>query len=76
MKGDKGDPGSSGTTYVRWGHTVCPPGAKRIYHGKATGSKYNLGGGTDQTLCLPNDPEYFPGDTLNTNAAFGTLVEV
>ena len=64
VKGEKGERGSSGATYVRWGRTVCPPGVQRIYSGIASGSKYNLGGGTDQTLCLPNDPEYFPGDTL------------
>ena len=44
VKGDKGDPGSSGATYVRWGRTVCPPGAERVYSGKAGASKYNLGG--------------------------------
>ena len=27
----------------------------------------------DQTLCLPHDPEYFPGDTLYSTAALGTL---
>ena len=58
VKGEKGEHGSSGATYVRWGRTVYPPGAERIYFGKAGGSKYNLGGGTDQTLCMPNDPEY------------------
>ena len=73
VKGDKGERGSSGATYVRWGRTVCQSGAERIYNGKATGSKDSLGGGTDQTLCLPNDPEYFPGDILNSNAGFGTL---
>ena len=74
VKGDKGDAGSSGTTYVRWGRTVCPPGAERIYFGLASGSKVGLGGGTDESLCLPNDPEYLSHDT--SNRAMGTLYGV
>ena len=56
---------------MRWGRSVCPSGAETIYNGIASGSKYNLDGGSDQTLCLPNDPEYFSGDTLKSHA--GTL---
>ena len=58
---------------MRWGRSVCPSGVEKVYNGIASGSKYNLGGGTDQTLCLPTsrDPEYYPGDTLRSHA--GTL---
>ena len=56
---------------MRWGRSVCPPGAETIYNGLASGSKYDLDGGSDQTLCLPKDPEYFPGDTLKSHQ--GTL---
>ena len=66
-----GATGSSGITYVRWGRSVCPSGAERIYNGIASGSKYNLGGGTDQTLCMPSNPQYYYGDSLTSHP--GTL---
>ena len=58
---------------MRWGHSVCPSGVEKVYNGIASGSKYDLGGGTDQTLCLPtsHDPDYHPEDTLKSHA--GTL---
>ena len=74
VKGDTGDAGSSGATYVRWGHTVCPPGAERIYEGLASSTANSVDGGTDQSLCLPNDPEYLSNDT--SNWALGTLYHI
>ena len=50
VKGDKGDSGSSGATYVRWGRTMCPPGAERIYEGLASTTANSVGGGTDESL--------------------------
>ena len=73
-KGEKGERGSSGATYVRWGRTVCPPGAERIYEGLASSTANSVGGGTDESLCLPNDPEYLSNDT--TNWALGTLYDI
>ena len=58
VKGEKGERVSSGATYVRWGRTVCPPGAERVYTGLASSTGNNVDGGTDQSLCLSNDPEY------------------
>ena len=51
-----------------WGRTECPKGhgAEKIYSGVASGSKYDLGGGTDQTLCLPNNPQYWDTDRLTS----------
>ena len=74
VKGDKGDAGSSGATYVRWGRTVCPPGAERIYTGLASSTGNNVDGGTDESLCLPNDPEYLSHDV--SNFAMGTLYHI
>ena len=74
MKGDKGECVSSGATYVRWGRTVCPPGAERIYFGLASSTGNNVDGGTDESLCLPYDPEYLSNDT--SNWAVGTLYHI
>ena len=74
VKGEKGDAGSSGATYVRWGRTVCPPGAERIYTGLASSTGNTVGGGTDESLCLPNDPEYLSHDI--SNFAMGTLYHI
>ena len=61
-------------TYVRWGRSVCPKGVERLYVGLASGTGNTVGGGTDQTLCLPNDPQYLSHDT--SNYAMGTLYHV
>ena len=71
-KGDPGIPGppgtssrndSGGTTYVRWGRTDCPNGAQVLYSGYASGSRYNEHGGTSDTHCLPETPQYLSHDT-------------
>ena len=56
--GPKGDMGSSGVVYIRWGRTICPNGADRVYHGRAAGSSFNTKGGTSDFLCLPETPQY------------------
>ena len=67
-KGDAGPPGpqgapgitSGGVTYVRWGRTTCPntPGTELVYTGRAAGSSHDQKGGTNDHLCLPEQPEY------------------
>ena len=58
MTGPKGDKGSSGVVYIRWGRTTCPNGADRVYYGRAAGSQYYTKGGTSDFLCLPETPQY------------------
>ena len=67
-KGEKGDmgeqeppgPSSGGVTYVRWGQTTCPntTGTELVYAGRAAGSYYQRKGGTNDHLCLPEEPQY------------------
>ena len=60
--GEQGPPGprSGGVTYVRWGRTTCPntTGTELVYAGRAAGSHYNQKGGTNDYLCLPEEPQY------------------
>ena len=64
-KGDMGEqgapgPSSGGVTYVRWGRTTCPntTGTELVYAGRAAGSHFQQKGGTNDYLCLPEEPEY------------------
>ena len=52
-------PLSGGATYIRWGKSSCPEvtGTELVYTGKARGSRYTCGGGSNY-LCLPKIPEY------------------
>ena len=65
MPGQKGDPGPQvgGAVYTRWGRTVCGNGATLVYAGRAAGTKYNVKGGTSDTLCMPETPQYLSTDT-------------
>ena len=51
-----------GTTYIRWGRTVCPniTGTDFVYDGLAAGSHYNNRGGGANYICVANgdDAEY------------------
>ena len=57
VQGEKGDT-NSGTTYIRWGHDDCPSGTGVAYAGRAAGTKWDSKGGTNEYLCLPNNPRY------------------
>ena len=60
--------------YTRWGRTVCPQGATLVYAGRAAGTNYNVKGGTSDTLCMPETPQYLSTDTTDTFIArFGGL---
>ena len=52
-----------GSTYIRWGRTVCPnnTGAELVYSGRAAGSDWTANGGGSNLLCLPDDPDYLNG---------------
>ena len=69
QKGSKGDAGSSGVTYIRWGRTVCPQGTSLVYTGVAAGTKWDVRGGTSDTLCLAGNPQYKSGDGSSRYAA-------
>ena len=69
LRGSKGDAGSSGVTYIRWGRTVCPQGTSLLYTGVAAGTKWDIKGGTSDTLCLAGNPQYKSGDASSSNAA-------
>ena len=60
--GEQGPPGprSGGVTYVRWGRTTCPDtnGTELVYAGRAAGSHFTHKGGTNDYLCLPEEPQY------------------
>ena len=65
MKGDPGTQGppgprSGGAAYIRWGRTTCPnvTGTELIYAGRAAGTHFTQKGGTNDYLCLPDNPQY------------------
>ena len=62
-KGDRG-PISGGVTYVRWGMIECPNDTTLVYAGIAAGTKYEIHGGTSNTLCMPKQPEYMSEQTI------------
>ena len=70
QKGSKGDAGSSGVTYIRWGRTVCPKGTSLVYSGVAAGTKWDVIGGTSDTLCLASNPQYKAGDASSSTTSW------
>ena len=73
--GPPGTPGTSGgTTYIRWGRTVCPnvTGTDLVYDGLAVGTHYTQRGGGANYICVANGAaaEYHPeATTTNSNQA-------
>ena len=57
-----------GTTYTRWGRTVCPKtGSELVYSGYAGGSHFSHMGGAASMLCLSRVPQWGRyNDRLNT----------
>ena len=47
-----------GSTYTRWGRTVCPEGAILVYDGYAAGGHYKHKGSGSNYLCLSKDPTW------------------
>ena len=65
---------SGGTTYIRWGRTVCPneTGTELVYDGIAAGSLGSAAGGGANYICMANgdDVEYHDeATTTNLNLA-------
>ena len=60
--------GSGGSTYVRWGRTVCPtiPGTSLVYSGYAAGGHYYQSGSGANYICLSQTPEYLDFSTADT----------
>ena len=78
IQGPQGPPGPSGggVVYTRWGRTTCPdtPGTELVYEGRAAGSYYSQGGGSNY-LCLPDDPDYdlaYTAGTQSNSPLYGT----
>ena len=69
--GEKGDSGSQpgGAVYTRWGRTTCPTGATLVFTGRAAGADYLPAGGTSDTFCMPETPQYLSMDTAATHAS-------
>ena len=71
--GPTGPPGSSntssGTTYVRWGRTVCPniTGTELVYDGFTAGTYFSTQGGGAEYVCAAKgaDAEYHPEATTH-----------
>ena len=69
--GEQGPPGptSGGTTYIRWGRTVCPnvTGTELVYEGLTAGSHIEHRGGGANYICIANgdDIEYQPEATTS-----------
>ena len=61
--GPPGPPGpvtqSGGLVYTRWGRTVCPGGASRVYSGRVAGTYYGHKGGASNYICMGDIPQYF-----------------
>ena len=63
----------AGVTYVRWGrgHGECPDGARELYYGRAAGTRYNAEGGTNDYLCLPENPQYLASIEMHNSDIYG-----
>ena len=70
----------SGSTYVRWGRTVCPTvnGTQKVYDGFAAGDHYTHSGGPSELLCLPREPTWgkYNDNYLGHSFVYGTEYEV
>ncbi|KAK7503736.1 hypothetical protein BaRGS_00004859, partial [Batillaria attramentaria] len=49
---------SQGSTFVRWGRTVCPPGSDIIHTGYAGGAGYTNSGSGANRVCLTDKPVF------------------
>ena len=75
--GPPGPPGTmgGGVSYVRWGRTVCPTGAERVYYGRMGASHFTHEGGGGNFICMPETgPEYLRSATgvRDYSYVFGT----
>ena len=69
--GEKGDSGTQpgGAVYTRWGRTTCPTETNLVYAGRAAGAHYSEDGGSSDTLCMPEIPQYLSTDTAATHVS-------
>ncbi|XP_053378710.1 short-chain collagen C4-like [Mercenaria mercenaria] len=63
-----------GSTYTRWGRTVCPTGATLVYDGYVAGGHYTHTGSGVNYLCLPKDPTWgrYIGGFQTADRIYGT----
>ena len=52
-----------------------PNGCTLVYAGRVAGTKYNVKGGTSDTLCIPETPQYHSTDTTANHVALLRGVE-
>ena len=70
---------SFGSTYTRWGRTMCPGnGTHMVYAGYAAGSYYTVPGGAADYLCLPNEPRWgrFEDSSQSSAEIYGVEYEL
>lgn len=48
----------AGSSYVRWGRSTCPPGARVLYNGYIAGSKDDHPGTAFNVLCAHDTPQW------------------
>jgi len=48
----------AGVSYIRWGRTVCPTGASRLYKGFLGSAHYAVGGNGANYLCAHEAPKF------------------
>ncbi|KAL8580549.1 hypothetical protein ACOMHN_057992 [Nucella lapillus] len=55
--GNERDFSAAGSTFIRWGRTVCPDNTSTVYSGVVGGSWYEHTGGASNYLCLVMEPQ-------------------
>jgi hypothetical protein len=51
----------AGTSFIRWGRTVCPVGSQKLYKGYMAGKNYNKAGSGGNYLCAHENPKFLGG---------------
>jgi len=68
----------AGVSYIRWGRTVCPAGATRLYKGYMAGPHAGVGGNGGNNLCVHDEPKFvrpIPGNQAWTARIYGVEME-
>jgi len=73
-------PAAAGSTYIRWGRTTCPAGARVLYKGYMAGSQFNQVGAGSNYLCVHEKPQWsksnVPGVQAWSSLLYGTEYEI
>jgi hypothetical protein len=66
------EPSDAGTSFIRWGRTVCPTGSRLLFKGYMAGKDINKTGSGGNILCAHEDPRFVrgvPGRALGYSGA-------